>query len=81
MAKINLLPWREALRKEKQQEFFVMLGFFALIAAGIWGMIHFYHGQLIQYQQSRNKYIENQTELLDKKLRKYRNWKKRSKGF
>ncbi len=68
MAKINLLPWRAALRKEKQQEFFMMLGFFALIAVGIWGMIHFFHVQLIQQQQSRNKYIENQTELLDKKI-------------
>ena len=68
MAKINLLPWREALRKEKQQEFFMMLGFFALIAAGIWGMFHVYHAQLIQYQQSRNKYIVDETDLLDEKI-------------
>ena len=26
MAKINLLPWREELRKERQKRFFVCLG-------------------------------------------------------
>ena len=26
MAKINLLPWREAKRKEQQQEFFTLVG-------------------------------------------------------
>ncbi|MCZ6525184.1 MAG: PilN domain-containing protein [Gammaproteobacteria bacterium] len=69
MAKINLLPWREALRKEKQQDFFTMLGFFALIAVGIWGGIHFYHVQLIEHQQLRNKYIVDQTALLDEKIK------------
>ena len=33
MARINLLPWRLEKRKQKQQEFFVMVGAFALFAA------------------------------------------------
>lgn len=69
MAKINLLPWRETRRKEKQQDFFTMLGIFAVIAVGIWGGIHFYHVQLIEYQQLRNKYVVDQTVLLDKKIK------------
>lgn len=68
MAKINLLPWREALRKEKQQEFFTMLGFFAVVAAVIVGIVHVYHNQLIENQQSRNRYIEDQIAQLDKKI-------------
>ncbi len=68
MAKINLLPWRDALRKEKQIEFFITMGIAAAIAVGIWGLIHFYHTQLIEYQQSRNVYIENQIAVLDKKI-------------
>lgn len=69
MSKINLLPWRETLRKEKQQEFFAMLGFFALMAAGIVGMVHFYHSQLIENQESRNRYMEDQITQIDKKIK------------
>jgi type IV pilus assembly protein PilN len=68
MAKINLLPWREAQRKEKQQEFFAMLGFGAIVAAVIVIAIHFYHSQLIEAQQQRNKYLEDQISLLDKRI-------------
>ncbi len=68
MAKINLLPWREALRKEKQQEFFVMLGFGALLAAAVVIAVHVYFSQRIEAQQSRNKFLEDQISLLDKKI-------------
>ena len=69
MSKINLLPWREALRKEKQQEFFVMLGIVAVFALAVWGVIHFYYNQKIEYQQFRNQYVTDQTALLDKKIK------------
>ncbi|MFQ5659376.1 MAG: PilN domain-containing protein [Gammaproteobacteria bacterium] len=68
MARINLLPWREALRNEKQQEFFIMLGVFAAITAGILGAIHFYNTQLIEHQQLRNNFLTEQTKLLEKKI-------------
>ena len=68
MAKINLLPWRAALRKERQREFAIMLGFSAVLAIVVWGMIHFYHVQLIDNQKGRNKYLEGQIALLDKKI-------------
>jgi type IV pilus assembly protein PilN len=68
MSRINLLPWREELRKERQQQFFIMAGMAAAFALGIWGMVHFYHSQLIESQQSRNKYLEDQIVLLDKKI-------------
>jgi len=68
MSRINLLPWREALRAERQQQFFITMGIAAVIAVAIWGMIHFYHTQLIEYQQSRNIYIETQISALDKKI-------------
>lgn len=70
MARINLLPWREGLRKEKQQEFFAMLGLVAIVAALVWGMIHLYHSQRIDAQQERNEFMKNQIALLDKKIQK-----------
>lgn len=68
MARINLLPWREELRKQKQQDFFALLGFAAMIAAAVVGLMHFYHVQLIDRQNDRNKYLEDEIALLDKRI-------------
>ena len=45
-----------------------MLGFVALVAAGIVGFVHFYHSQLIERQLGRNQFVEAQTVLVDKKI-------------
>lgn len=76
MAKINLLPWRDELRKQRQQEFFVMLGIAAFVALGIWGVVHLYHTQLIEYHQSRNQYIQLEIDKLDKKIAEIRQLQK-----
>jgi len=76
MARINLLPWREELRKEKQQEFFVMLGVIAVLAAAVWGVIHFYYSQRIEAQELRNKYMNDQIALLDKKIKQIKKLQK-----
>ena len=68
MSKINLLPWREERRKELQQQFMMMFVVVALIAAAVWGAIHFYHIQLIEVQNSRISYIEEQISIVDKKI-------------
>ncbi len=76
MARINLLPWREALRKEKQQEYLVTLGAFAVIAAVVVGGVHFYNNQKIDYQKSRNAYLDEQIVFLDKKIEEIRELEK-----
>lgn len=68
MAKINLLPWREDLRKQKQQEFVTLIGIFVVIAAAIVGLIHMYNSQLIDRQMSRNRFMEDKIAFLDKKI-------------
>ena len=69
MAKINLLPWREELRKEKQKEFLTLLGMAAVFALAVWGAVHFYHVQLIEYHQARNSYLEREIAKLDEKIK------------
>ena len=77
MTKINLLPWREALRKEKKQEFFVMVGICAAFALVVWGGIHFYYNQKIDYQtNTRNKYLVDETAKLDKKIKEIQDLEK-----
>lgn len=68
MSKINLLPWREKERKQKQQDFFTFVGVAAGIGLGIWGLTHYYYAQKIDYQNSRNSYIESETVKLDAKI-------------
>lgn len=68
MAKINLLPWREELRKQKTQEFGVLMAGFALFAGIIFGIAHLYHVSLIDYHNTRNAYLDDQIKQLDKKI-------------
>ena len=68
MSKINLLPWREKERKQKQQDFFALVGITVMIALGIWGITHYFYVQKINYQNSRNSYVESETVKLDAKI-------------
>ena len=68
MTKINLLPWREDLRKKKQKELINALMLATLI--GILSVIltHSYIEQLKIYQNQRNQLLQNEITLLDKKI-------------
>jgi len=68
MAKINLLPWREARRKELQQQFYATVGMFVVLTLCVWGTVHFYNTQRIDYQQSRNDILDTEIVKLDKKI-------------
>ena len=69
MSKINLLPWREARRKEQLNQFIVAVVIVALIAGGVWFAMHYYHQQLIDRQNDRIAYIEQQIAVVDKKIK------------
>jgi type IV pilus assembly protein PilN len=68
MARINLLPWREELRKQKKQEFLNAMALGVLVAIMILGIIHTYVDGLASYQERRNKLLEGEIVLLDKKI-------------
>lgn len=68
MARINLLPWRVELRKQKQQEFVTLVGIFVVIAGVIVGLVHVYNNQLIDQQMSRNRFMDEKIAFLDKKI-------------
>jgi type IV pilus assembly protein PilN len=68
MIRINLLPHREMRRKQQQQQFFIMLGVVAAVGAVIWLAVHTYLGDLLDEQNSRNKYLQAETVKLDKQI-------------
>ena len=68
MSRINLLPWREAKRKELQTQFVIILAIVAVCAGAVWYAAHFYHQQLIEVANSRIGYVEQQIAVVDKKI-------------
>ena len=69
MARINLLPWRAERRKLRLQEFYSMLGLAAIAAALISLAIVLYYNAMIDTQNDRNTYLQNQITLLDAQLK------------
>jgi type IV pilus assembly protein PilN len=77
MANINLLPWRDEYRKEKQQEFLTIIVGVAILAglvSYIW--VSAVNG-MIEGQQSRNQYLEAEIQVLEKKVSEIQELKKR----
>ena len=68
MPRINLLPWREELRKQKRLEYFATLGACAAVAAAAWFAVHLYFAELIEYQAQRNGFLRGEISKLDKKI-------------
>jgi type IV pilus assembly protein PilN len=68
LTRINLLPWREELRQEQKKEFAITVGVTCAIAAVIVGLLHIQMQGKIDYQLSRNKYLENEIAKVDKEI-------------
>jgi type IV pilus assembly protein PilN len=68
MPRINLLPWREAQRKERKLAFLVALGVAAL-AAGVTAFAAFLlYGSMIEAQEHRNNDLRAAIKTLDKEI-------------
>lgn len=68
MARINLLPWREELRKQKKQDFLIAIGGGIVLTLIAFGLVHTHIEGLKSYQEERNKRLEHEISILDKKL-------------
>ncbi|TNE81442.1 MAG: pilus assembly protein PilN [Gammaproteobacteria bacterium] len=77
MAKINLLPWREAYRAEKKKEF-ITLACVVLVAAVVvaFGWDRVVNGQIAN-QESRNQLLKSEIAKLDKQVAEIKELKKR----
>jgi type IV pilus assembly protein PilN len=72
MAKINLLPWREELRKQKLKDFIAAIGMSVLLSIGLIVAVHIYIDGLKEYQSQRNRLLETEIQLLDVQIAKIR---------
>lgn len=69
MARINLLPWRAELRKQRRNEYLGIVGAFAGLAILVWGGVHFHFTERIEFQTERNNYLRTEIASLDKKIK------------
>jgi len=65
MARINLLPWREAARQQRQQEFFIAGGVALGITFAVAVLIHFFIEGNISGQLARNDHLKDEIAKLD----------------
>lgn len=73
MIKINLLPWREELRKEKQKAFNDALAISLMLTGLAFASVHFYVSSLQDCQTQRNQLLQNEIAILDKQIADIKN--------
>ncbi|MDX1573742.1 MAG: pilus assembly protein PilN, partial [Methylophaga sp.] len=76
MAHINLLPWREARRQERQQQFYVALVAGLLFALAVLYFATSFANGLIEEQNSRNAYLQQEITKLDKIIKEIQDLEK-----
>ena len=76
MAHINLLPWREEQRKERQRQFAVVAVGSVILMALIILLVHINVAHVIDDQQSRNRYLQQQIAKVEDQIKEIRNLEK-----
>lgn len=77
MAHINLLPWRETLRKKRKRDFGVqVLGAVIVAALGVF-LWYMQVQQQIEFQESRNSFLKSEIAKIDEKIKEIKDLEKR----
>ncbi len=69
MARINLLPWREELRLQKNKEFITLVVMIALLAGLAVGATLLFYSNKLSDQKAANELITTENQKLDKALK------------
>ena len=69
MAKINLLPWREELRAERQRQFTGILALAAIVGVLVSLLVHMAFESKITGQNERNNYLKTEISQLDTQIK------------
>lgn len=77
MAHINLLPWRQELRKQRQQEFVAIVAAVGIVAVAIILFINMALSKQISDQEEKNQYIKSEISRLDGQIKEIDELQKR----
>lgn len=75
MTSVNLLPWRESLRKRKQKNYIILLSITALIACSILFGVFSLLELKIATQEKRNQYLQQEMSVVDAEIREIKKLK------
>jgi len=68
MARINLLPWREEARRERQRQFLYSLLGTLVLGAILVLLVSLFFDQRISFQESRNQRIQQEINVLERRI-------------
>lgn len=68
MPHINLLPWRDAARKERQKEYLTILATICILSFMAMFGVNLVYSELLTGQKKRNAYIDTEIKKLDAKI-------------
>ncbi|HZJ92699.1 MAG TPA: PilN domain-containing protein [Thiopseudomonas sp.] len=69
MVRINLLPWREQLREERKQRFFIILAGVCILAVAVIFLADQYFKAKVTQQNARNAYVLQENTVLDSRIK------------
>ncbi len=69
MANINLLPWREEERAERQRQFVSILGLVAMLGVVVMLSIHSFYSNKNDNQRGRNNFLQGEIRKLDSRIK------------
>jgi type IV pilus assembly protein PilN len=81
MARINLLPWREEKRKQREKNFYIGLGVSVFAAAALVLAASMQIDAMINYQQSRNNYLSAEIKKVEKSITEIKDIQKQKKSL
>ena len=65
MPRINLLPWRDELREQRRNQFYMALGASAACAGLVILVANLTFGSVIGHQEDRNRLLQNEIDALN----------------
>jgi len=81
MPHINLLPWREELRRERQRLFINVAAGAAVLMLGIIALTHIQVNGMIEAQQNRNTFLQGEISRVDKEIKEIESLEKEKKAL
>ncbi len=70
MARINLLPWREELRRERQRQFLLSLLITAVLGVILVFLVGMVYDEKIRHQNTRNQLLQTEIHKLELRITK-----------
>jgi len=81
MPRINLLPWREAKRKERKLRFIASMGGAVACALVATGFVYLAYNHMIDEQAARNDLLKQQIKILDRQIEEINNLEQTKRQF